>query len=399
MIVNRNIFCLLEQRGASVIEVILSMSIIAISAPFIYNQISKTTENIQDISIAKKIVNTKNNILNFVRVNEDLWPDVVQIQLDDNDLLLISDLAVAGFVDKYTMSGATVTDVYLAFDVGDQELRANNIAKKIGDDAAIVGADGVAYSALWAVSGPDFKPGDLIYRVSRDALGNDKSNYLHRGASGEDDLNVMMRDLNMAGYDLIDVGDIVAESITGKDITTTFVKSSDLYANTVYFSSGANMNGENVEIDSLRALSDINGFREINADVLNDTKYSTTGGIITDRANVTERVNVANNFILKSSGSTTISGFTGINAGYVLTPYLSTSEILFYENSGLTISGELLQSDKTPLKIGSWAFPSTRPPVFKSVSIGRAQLSNTPNINDFDVVTRRDWQQITTKEN
>ena len=379
-------------RGASVLEVLLSMAIVAMAAPLVYSQISETNRNIRDMATAHEITEMRGGVLNFIRLNQDEWPDVAQIRMTDEELEIISKGAHAGFIDKYMARGTTITDVYLAFDINTPDLRTANIVHHIGDDAAVVGADGVAYGRTWAVSAPDFYVGDLIYRISRSVFGEDNSRYLHRGSSGDDDLNVMMRDLNMGGNDMFDVGGVSASATRIQDATATFVKTEDLAAQSIYFSNGANMTGGNVSINSLRVTGDIMGFRNIYADKLNGSSYTTAGRIITDRATVTKSVNVARNFALKSSSARTISGFTGIKAGSVYTSYLTTDEIIFYEDFGLTVSGELMMSSNKPIKFGNWSFPSTTPPTFSSLTLSRAPMPKVPNTSEFGVLMSSDWQ-------
>ena len=380
-------------RGASVLEVILSMAIVAMAAPLVYSQISETNRNIRDMATAHNITELRGGVLNFIRLNQDEWPDVAQIRMTDEELEIISEGAHAGFIDKYGTHGTTITDVYLAFNIDSPMLRVANIAHHIGEDAAIVGADGVAYGRTWAVSAPDFNHGDLIYRISRSTFGEDNTKYLHRGTSGDDELNVMQRDLNMGGNDMLSVGGVSASAVRIQDATATFVKSEDLVAQSIYFSNGANLTGGDVSIDSLRVTGDINGFRNIYADNLNGANYTTSGRIITDRATVTNSVNVGREFVLKSDSARTISGFTGIKSGSVYTSYLTTDEIIFYEDFGLTVSGELMVStNNKPLKLGNWSFPSTTPPTFSVLNLTRATTPKMPSKSEFGVLMTSDWQ-------
>ena len=379
-------------RGASILEVLLSMAIVAMAAPLLYSQISETNRNIRDMQTAHEITKMRGDMLNFIRLNQDEWPDVAQIRMTDEELEIISNGAHAGFIDKYTVRGTTVTDVYLAFDINAPDLRTANIAHHIGNDAAVVASDGVAYGRTWAVSAPDFNVGDLIYRISRDVFGEDKNKYLHRGSSGDDDLNVMQRDLNMGEYNVYDVGGIDASATRIQDATATFIKTEDLSAQTIYFSNGANMTGADVSIDSLRVTGDIMGFRNIYADNLNGTGYTTSGRVITDRATVTNSVNVGRDLVLKSSSTKTISGFTGIKAGSVYTSYLTTDEIIFYEDFGLTVSGELMMSSSSPIKFGNWVFPSTTPPSFTSLVLTAAPIPAMPSNLEFGALMTSDWQ-------
>lgn len=385
-----------QTRGASVMEVLLALGIVALATPFVYNQISRGTQSVRDISYAKQIMSVRDEVLNFVRMNQDKWPDVAQIRLDAEELRAISDAPVAGLIDKYSVRGATITDVYLAYDLGKDSMSVSRIASHIGSDASVVGEDGVAYGSSWAVSAPDFAPGDLVYRITRDISGADTSRYLHRATSGEDELNVMFRDLNMGGYNVYNTASIMADSVRANNANAFFVNAENIKAENVYFSSGANMEGGDVFINNMRVSGDITGFRNIYADKMNGTTYTTNGRIIADKATVVNSINIAHNLILKSDSTRTISGFTGISTGSVFAPFLSTEEIIFYEDFGLTVSGELLMSTVAPLQVGRWVFPSTTPPRFSKFNITRASVPAMPNKSEFDAIMKTGWMQTET---
>lgn len=384
-------------RGASIIEVILAMAIVGLAAPFIYNQISRVNHEIQTISLANKIVSVRDDVLNFVRLNQDDWPDVAQIKLTDDELQQISSDVVSGFIDKYTVSGATVTDVYLAFDVAKNELESNQIVKKLGADAAVVGADGVAHSSAWAVGAPDFASGQIIFRISRDFAGQDRSMYLHRGSSGDGHLNQMQRDLNMGGNEISDVAGIDASSAKIQNTITTFVDAEDVHANSINFASGANMDGANVSINSLRVTGDTSGFKNMVVGTFNSKGHTTTGRIIADRATINKKIDVAKDLVLKSSSVRTISDFTAMSVNSAFVPFVSTNEIVFYNDYGLTVTGELLVSDSVPLKIGNWSFPSNNLPKFNKLTLTRANINATPNVREFSSLYNSAWQTIPSK--
>lgn len=380
------------QRGASVLEVILSITIVFAVAPFLYNQIIDISHDVEDIAMANKIVKTKDGVINFLRINQTEWPDTAEIQLTDEDLANISSLAHAGFIDKYKVNGATITDVYLAFDIKDSAFRSANVAKYIGEDAAIVREDGTAYSHIWAVSAPNvFQPGNLIYRISRDFAGADKSRFLHRGTMGEDELNQMKRDLYMNNFDLFNVADIKSLSANITDTESMFFDSDMVDADTTYFTSGANFNSSEISVGFMRVTGDTSGFRGITTNKLNSNKYVTNGRIIVDSATVDNSVNVAGNMILKSESARTITGFNGITTNKLLTPYVSATEMIFLENFGITVSGELLVSSKAPLQIGSWAFPTNIPPSFSRFIITRASVPSVPDTHEFKKITSENW--------
>ncbi|MBR0212866.1 MAG: hypothetical protein IJQ55_04645 [Alphaproteobacteria bacterium] len=384
---------LMAQRGASMTEVILAVSVIVAVSPFMYNQITNMANDAQDIAKANQIVKSRDGIINFLRVNQSQWGDDAEIQMSEEEIKAVVPMAHTGFIDKYKINGATITEAYIAFSLDEPNFRVANIAKHIGEDAAVVREDGVAYAPGWAVSAPEnFHVGDLIYRISRDFESADNSKFLHRGTMGEDDLNKMQRDLHMNNFNIFNVSDIDALSAKIVDVDAVFLDATVVDTNSLYFSSGANLNSTNVAVGSMRVTGDTSGFKLISADKLNGDKYTTNGRIITDRATIGNSVNVAGNLVIKSTSSTTSSGFGGISMNKLLTPYISATDMAFFENYGITVSGELLLTDKAPLKIGSWVFPSTTPPSFSKFILTRATLPTTPDADEFKKITHKDWQ-------
>jgi type II secretory pathway pseudopilin PulG len=387
-----------NQRGASIMEILLVIAIVALLSPFVYSRISETSKEIRDIGTAKRIIALREPALNFVRLNQDKWPDIAQIKLDQEELTAISDAAISGFIDKYHVQGSIITDIYLAFNIDNNALHAAQIAKHIGLDAATVTPDGIAYGASWAVSAPDFKSGDLVYRINYDFSGGDNSKYLHRGTSSEDDLNVMQRNLNMGNFNIYRIGRTVAKSGKATESSAAFTEAKDLATASAYFTSGANIDGSAVSVGAMRVVGDITGFRTINSKKLNKEGFSTTGSIIADRAKINNSITVGRNLNIKSDTTRTISGFAGIVAHSLATPYVYADEIYFGNNFGLTVSGELLMSTTSPLRIGSWTFPSSTPPRFKTLELSRGTLPATPDNSEFNKLIKSGWKTIPAKQ-
>ena len=383
---------LIAQRGGGLVEVLLAMVIIAVAAPFTYSMIADTTHTIHDMAIANDIISLRDGVLNFVRLNQDTWPEVAQIKLSDDERAAISESISAGFIDKYTVHGGDVIDIYLAFDLQTTPKRIARIAQNVGADAAVVGADGIAYGNTWAVTAPEFAPGNIIYKITRNQGDFDTTRFLHRGSSGSEDLNMMQRDLNMGNHDVYNVGGINGKSLRVRNLDTTFVVAETVDTKNVYFSSGANMSGDSVTIGALRVSGDVSGFRNIEAKKLSGTGIDLNGRIIADRATVNKTINVGGDFILKSTGLKTISGFAGMTTGTVSAPYISAGELSFLGSYGLTISGELLLSSTAPIKFGNWTFPSKNPPSFASLTLARSPIPKMPGKGEFDIITKSGWK-------
>ena len=382
-----------SMRGATLTEVVLAVAVVIAVSPFMYNQIIEMSNESQDIARANEIVGLRDDVINYVRVNQEKWDETAEIKLSEEQLAKISPLVHSGYVDKYKVNGASITDVYLAFNTNGSDFRAASIAKQIGEDAAVVREDGIAYSQSWAVSAPnDFYVGDLIFRISHDFEGADKSRFLHRGTMGEDGLNKMLRNLHMNNFNVYNAADIDALSAKIVDADSVFLESDVVDTGTVYFSSGANLSSDSITFGTMRVTGDTNGFNLIKADKLNGDKYTTNGRLIVDRATIGNSVNVAGNLVLKSSSGTSISGFSGISMNKLLTPYLSATDLVFFENFGITVSGELLLAGTAPLKIGSWYFPSLTPPSFSKLVLTRASVPPVPDADEFKKIISKDWQ-------
>lgn len=379
-----------SQRGASLLEILLSIGIVTLVSPFVYSQISDTMRDIQDVSTAKKIVNSRGNALNFLRKNQDKWPEIAQIKLSDEELAIISDFAHAGYIDKYYENGDIKIEVYLSFKIDDTILHATKVAKNIGFDAAAAQTNNIAYGDYWATSAPEFNPGDVIYHIDYDFNSDDISGYLHR--TGEDDLNIMQRDLNMGKFNIYNVGTAFAESEKSPELNTAFINSENANASNIFFAKGANINGDNIEINLLKVNGDITGFRDIYTKTLNNSGYYGSGNIITDSATINKSVNVGKDLTIKSANDITISGFTGIATHVLYLPYLNTDVLTFYNNFGLTVSGELLQSNVAPIQLGSWSFPNTTPPSFSSINFTRAAIPAIPSSNEFKTLMSSGWK-------
>jgi hypothetical protein len=367
------------------------MAIVAMLTPFALLRVNEMSASMRDMGAAREILHAKDSAAAFVRLNRDSWPDTAQIKMSEEDLAAVAPGAHAGFIDKYLHAGSPAVDVYLAYHVGDA-LRASKITRDIGAKFAAVMTDGAAYGDSWAVSGDDFNEGDLILRVNRAGGTMDKSRYLHRGTDGEDGLNTMQRDLNMGLFDIYAAGRVVAESVKALEISAGLLSAEAVISDQVYFSRGATISGEAVKFGNVRVMGDMTGFRAITAAKLNGEKYGTDGTISTDRATITKVVNVGKELILKSSSVRTISGFVGMSAHSLLAPYLSANELYFMGDFGLVVSSELLlSSSNSPLKLGGWSFPGTKPK-FSKLSMARGEIAGTPDAKAFDKIIEKHWK-------
>ena len=306
----KNRFCMKKintQRGASLLEVVLAMALTIILIPFMYNQIADMNNSFKDISVANKIVKSRDKVINYIRLNQEAFQDEAGTQLRIEELEDIMPTAHTGWVFKTKSKDSEITEVFLAFRM-DTDYQTANVAKFIGNDAAIVSTDNVAYSQNWAIGIDDdfgFLPGDLIYRIVHDFGGEDKNKFLHRGTVGDEQLNRMERDLDLNWNDLHNVDE--AQGLdnsnlkmhntqtdffaVGTDDSHTIFSSIDtstshhartpFVAQNIVFAKGAALKSNDMCFEKLDVSDEVIGFDTISAQSLSSPKQTVTSGSAT----------------------------------------------------------------------------------------------------------------------
>lgn len=402
----------LQSRGASLIETLLSIAIIAAILPFAYYRLSETSRDITDISIAQRVIDYKSSMLNFARLNNQFWPNNAQIKISDEDINWITaDMGsgadnirpYVGFIDKYDIKNAETVDIYLAFEIKNADnLRNAKIARAIGADAGVAGDDGIAYGVTgnWAAASQDFVTGDIVYRISVNLSDNGFDKYLHK-VETDRGLNQMQRDLYMSNHDIFDAGNLVSNTAEVSQIYANLANAATVQTAEIFFQNGANINPVDTSIGFLRVAGDVVGFRNIYTDKFSGggTTWSGQGGIVTDRATINNSVNVGKNMYLRSLYSKTVSGFSVISAHMVYAPFVSTGHLNFAPGFGLTISGELLFSSiDAPVKLGNWEFPSNvTAPTFNELYLLKTSSAEVAESlpatgGGFEKITESGWK-------
>ena len=415
------------QRGSNLLETLLAIGLVAAMTPFVYNRIAETSRDIADVSVAKQIYSWRELMSGYIRRNQADWPEDTEMELDEKEMRAIRDaeckaadngemLAVCNsssamfpaiaFVERYAQAGGTIVDAYLVFPAVFDGLRMRKIARALGVDAAVADASGVAYSASggWSVESEQFGESDLVYRVSVYMARDDSALFMHRMKSDDGALNTMERDLLMSRHSLVDADVVRADSLDSKMVAAWFATADMLNAEAASFPDGANLDPSGASFADIRVLGDVIGFRSITTGNFGGAggsgNWSAQGNVIADRTKVTGAVHVGRNLSMRSPYYKTITGFTGVNANSVSVPFLSTERLFFANGFGMSISNELSASYGTgPLKLGNWAFPSSVPPVFKTIVLRKADTDIiAPAPAGFDNIMSSGWKTLRAKE-
>ena len=370
-----------HENGASLLEMLFAIMIMAIAMPFAYRQIHDVSSNLRYMNIARDLINRTEYIKGYMRLNDALFPmdEFVEAESEDADKLV--------FIRR-TEYATTAFVVLQNYDLS--ILSANRVRSFIGDNAAVVEEDGVAYSAggNWSVMIEDANPGDLILRISNMRSDNNAERFLHKTTLADDTLSTMQRDLFLGNNSIQNAGHIDARRLTANDLDINLVRVPAVRAGSLFFPNGLNLNPTNSTFQNMRVTGDITGFRNITGDNFTNRR----GGIITERATVNNRLVVTNRFEVRSPTARSVGGFAGISASSARVSYLDTEILTFVPDFGLVVSSEMLYSTTAPLRIGNWNFPNAgnTGPRFNQLYLGgnRVQME----IPDFSSVVRERWR-------
>lgn len=293
------------ERGSSLLEVILSITLVLLLVPFLYVQIADMNDSVKNMAVANKIVKMRNDIKNYILVNNGYFDDNENHELDNDILQKIAPGANRGFVRK-KQDDVVGIEAFIEFNIDNSKYKAADIARYIGDDAAVVQSDNTAYSEYWAVAlgGDDvFRPGNLIYYVNYSFNSGDESNYLHKSADGG--FNVMKRDLNMNNHELkhvneVDVQNLEVEKGNIKSIKDTSTDIS-IYAVDVTFNKNVNFGKDLLSFFSLSGRSSFNmcgDFKSIELGKLSANELTAT-----NVASVTNKITIESGLICENESS------------------------------------------------------------------------------------------------
>jgi len=282
------------ESGTSLLEVILSITLVLLLVPFLYVQIADMNDSVKNIAVANKIVKMRNDIKNYILLHNADFDDNENHELDDDVLQEIAPGANRGFVRK--KHGDVVgLEAFIEFNIDNSKYKAADIARYIGDDAAVVQSDHAAYSEYWAAAlgGADaFVPGNLIYYVNYSFNSGDESNYLHKSSIGG--FNVMERGLDMNNNKLKNVSGI---HVVNLDVENGEIKSInddvDISTANVIFHQEFNV-GSNSDL-SFSKLIGVSSFN-----ICGDFKSIELGELSANELTVTSTVNVKNKTTIKS---------------------------------------------------------------------------------------------------
>ncbi|MBN1783871.1 MAG: hypothetical protein JW812_02800 [Alphaproteobacteria bacterium] len=221
-------------RGFGLLELIFALAILMGVSPFVYNQMSQRTQEIQDVNIAKQLDSLKRAAENYISINANSWPADLSQDLYDQELLLVlRDYGVSAsfrhfseLIKKYHFQNRKITTetegeqitsfliIYLTDNV--TPVHGTHFLEYLGNDAGYA-EKGTVYGnkGAWQtfIDGVDHA---LVYRLFNIRPAKKEVTLLSRSSLLEDQ-NTMETDLYLGTgeqkYNVENVKTIKAESI------------------------------------------------------------------------------------------------------------------------------------------------------------------------------------------
>ena len=391
------------QCGSSLIEVILTIALVLMIMPLMYNQIADMNNSVKNIAMSKRIIKVEDDVLNYVRLNKGILQGENPHIITTDVLSEIAPLAHGGFINKNEIHNGNniVTDIYLAFNLDGGDYNTSEIAKYIGADAAVV-HDGVARGQNWSVTVPNnFNTGDLVYKIRYDFGSDEKSNYLHRGDAV---LSNMERDLDMNGHSLFNVGDINGVTIEAYTGSTGIIKTDNAEDATVaayvgYFLKNLTMQTGLTVNGDFQVKGDISGFKSISAYELQGTGELAIAGLdVFEELRVKSTNLKTNNLTLSVAGGGSVTGLASlqIDKGNLYASYINVGTFSTTGNVRLSNDAILHIGDGT----NNWKYPDAKNPkvTLNNLIVNGKDVKivlSTPNPDSFGYMYNANWNAVT----
>ncbi|MDR0319566.1 MAG: hypothetical protein LBH81_02390 [Rickettsiales bacterium] len=379
------------ERGASLLDVILTIGIIGISAPFLYGKIEGGAREIREIAYANHLTRLGNAARNFTALNEPLWPDNYQMEIPAEEFF--ETLAPFGATQSRNLpppravvfkstsnAGVKTATAYLIADMeSSTALSAHRFARLLGPEGGVSEEGGFAYSAngQWSARIPGLEPGRIVLRISEHNLDGDRARFLHRVRVAEQpELNSMETDLGMSDggrhSSIINAKNLSGVGLEADDASAGHISAELLSANSANFQKGLRLKPDRVFINSLRVGGDLVGARKITASslfggtpggglgALSESSHGAQGKIIADRTTVSMELSVGNNLVVKPGFARSVSAFAEISAYSLSAPQITAGHLSVGGAAGITVSSDkMADSLNPPLKLGGWSFPNS----------------------------------------
>ena len=316
MYFNRRIFSdSMAQRGGLLVELLMSVAIVAVVLPFLFRYQEDSIMRVENIAVARQMQDVQGALERYIVMNRDkllivAGKSITRVDIKDLSEYGIPESLVEEDADKYQLrilkssdatGKATLQGVVILNDDTISPMRTREIVAVGGSDMGFVeGTHAYGTFGAWHADTIDLGVEATNGIVGTTAVNRDNALYLWRIPSEDSSDATMLSGLSLGGHDVINVSNLSAKA-AGFDET---LQSISVAADKVVFTNRTTIDSafetknatcvgslssdaKTMEIAGALTLSDLGKFSNFNTNNLWVTKLELSGISIADTSKVT----------------------------------------------------------------------------------------------------------------
>ncbi|MBO7066349.1 MAG: hypothetical protein J6W40_01860 [Alphaproteobacteria bacterium] len=316
MYFNRRIFSdSMAQRGGMLVELLMSVAIVAVVLPFLFRYQEDSIMRVENIAVARQMQDVQGALERYIVMNRDkllivAGKSITRVDIKDLSEYGIPEAIVEEDADRYQLrilkssdatGKATLQGVVILNDDTISPMRTREIVAVGGSDMGFVeGTHAYGTFGAWHADTIDLGVEATNGIVGTTAVNRDNALYLWRIPSEDSSDATMLSGLSLGGHDVINVSNLSAKA-AGFDET---LQSISVAADKVVFTNRTTIDSafetknatcvgslssdaKTMEIAGALTLSDLGKFSNFNTNNLWVTKLELSGISIADTSKVT----------------------------------------------------------------------------------------------------------------
>jgi len=208
------------QCGGMLIELLMSVAIVALVLPFLFKYQQESIVRAENISIARKMQDVQNALERYIVMNRDALMNVAgksitRIEISDLSEYGLPDTVLEEDADKYQLrvlkssdatGQSTLQGVVVMSDSSITPLRTRQIVEVGGDNMGFIdGTHAYGTFGAWHIDAVDIGVNAPDGLISTTSVNRDNALYLWRQASDNPDDATMLSPLNLGGHDILGI--------------------------------------------------------------------------------------------------------------------------------------------------------------------------------------------------
>ena len=219
-IINRIFLDSQNQHGGMLIELLMSVAIVALVLPFLFKYQQESVVRAENISVARKMQDVQNALERYIVMNRDALLNVAGKSIARVEIAELADFGLPNTIleddaDKYQLrvlkssdatGQSTLQGVVVMSDSTITPLRTRQIVEVGGDNMGFIdGTHAYGTFGAWHIDAVDIGVNAPDGIITTTSVSRDNALYLWREMSKDPDDAKMLSPLNLGGHDIINV--------------------------------------------------------------------------------------------------------------------------------------------------------------------------------------------------